>query len=59
MVENNDQFREINKKAYSQRQLKNMWDALKKEWKAWKKLKGEDTGLGWNPIKRTIDVSND
>ncbi|MBA0630579.1 hypothetical protein Godav_002662 [Gossypium davidsonii] len=20
---------------------------------------GEDTGLGWNPIKRTIDVSND
>ncbi|MBA0630582.1 hypothetical protein Godav_002662 [Gossypium davidsonii] len=33
-----------------------MWDALKKEWKAWKKLKGEDTGLGWNPIKRTIDI---
>ncbi|MBA0814643.1 hypothetical protein Gohar_020459 [Gossypium harknessii] len=29
------------------------------EWKAWKKLKGEDAGLGWNPIKRTIDVSND
>ncbi|MBA0750697.1 hypothetical protein Gogos_002092 [Gossypium gossypioides] len=46
-------------KAYSQRQLKNRWDALKKEWKAWKKLKGEDTGLGWNPIKRTVDASND
>ncbi|MBA0706323.1 hypothetical protein Golax_018440, partial [Gossypium laxum] len=41
-------------KAYSQRQLKNRWDALKKEWKAWKKLKSEDTGLWWNPIKRTI-----
>ncbi|PPS01184.1 hypothetical protein GOBAR_AA19479 [Gossypium barbadense] len=46
-------------KAFSQRQLKNRWDALKKEWKAWKKLKGEDTGLGWNPIKRTVDTSDD
>ncbi|MFQ6650475.1 hypothetical protein Gotur_022580 [Gossypium turneri] len=46
-------------KAFSQRQLKNRWDDLKKEWKAWKKLKGEDTGLGWNPIKRTVDASDD
>ncbi|PPS19385.1 hypothetical protein GOBAR_AA01184 [Gossypium barbadense] len=46
-------------KAFSQRQLKNRWDALKKEWKAWKKLKGEDTGLGWNPIKRTVDALDD
>ncbi|KAH1114911.1 hypothetical protein J1N35_008289 [Gossypium stocksii] len=48
-------------KAYTQRQLKNRWDALKKGWKAWKKLKGEDTdtGLEWNPIKRTIDASDD
>ncbi|MFQ6670605.1 hypothetical protein Gotur_035458 [Gossypium turneri] len=45
--------------AYSQRQLKNRWDALKKEWKAWKKLKDGDTGLGWNPIKRTVDASDD
>ncbi|MBA0607952.1 hypothetical protein Godav_020210, partial [Gossypium davidsonii] len=41
-------------KTYSQRKFKNRWDALKKEWKAWKKLKGKDTGLGWNPIKRTV-----
>ncbi|KAL1077753.1 hypothetical protein V6Z11_D10G116700 [Gossypium hirsutum] len=33
-------------KDFLQRQLKNRWDALKKEWKAWKKLKGEYTGLG-------------
>ncbi|MBA0760059.1 hypothetical protein Gotri_022848 [Gossypium trilobum] len=33
-------------KAYSQRQLKNRWDALKKEWKAWKKLKSEDRMIG-------------
>ncbi|KAL1062754.1 hypothetical protein V6Z11_D13G101200 [Gossypium hirsutum] len=46
-------------KAYSQRQFKNRWDALKKERKAWKKLKGRDTALGWNPIKRTIDAPDD
>ncbi|KAL1134372.1 hypothetical protein V6Z11_A12G099000 [Gossypium hirsutum] len=46
-------------KVYSQRKLKNRWDALKKEWKVWKKLEGEDTGLGWNPIKITVDASDD
>ncbi|KAH1047752.1 hypothetical protein J1N35_038536 [Gossypium stocksii] len=46
-------------KAFSQRQLKNRWDALKKEWKDWKKLKGEDTGLGWNPIKSIVDALDD
>ncbi|MBA0753660.1 hypothetical protein Gogos_019801 [Gossypium gossypioides] len=46
-------------KAYSQRPLKNRWDALKKSWKAWKKLKGRDISLGWNPIKRIIDASDD
>ncbi|PPS14155.1 hypothetical protein GOBAR_AA06409 [Gossypium barbadense] len=33
--------------------------ALSSEWKAWKKLKGKDIGLGWNPIKRTVDASDD
>ncbi|MBA0794641.1 hypothetical protein Gohar_018950 [Gossypium harknessii] len=44
MVGNNDQLRK---------------EQLKKEWKAWKKFKGKDIGLGWNPIKRTVDTSND
>ncbi|MFQ6660032.1 hypothetical protein Gotur_028689, partial [Gossypium turneri] len=52
-------FEKETRKGFSQTQLKNRWDALKKEWKAWKKLKGEDTGLGWNPIKRTVDASDD
>ncbi|PPE01705.1 hypothetical protein GOBAR_DD01287 [Gossypium barbadense] len=52
-------FKKETGKSFSQRQLKNRWDALKKEWKAWKKLKGEDTGLGWNLIKRTVDASDD
>ncbi|KAK8562533.1 hypothetical protein V6N12_010610 [Hibiscus sabdariffa] len=46
-------------KPYTQKQLKNRWDLLKKEWKLWKKLKEKDTGLGWNPIKGTVDASDD
>ncbi|KAH1098043.1 hypothetical protein J1N35_014964 [Gossypium stocksii] len=52
-------FEKETSKAYSQRQLENWWDALKKEWKAWKKLKDRDIGLGWNPIKRIVDASDD
>ncbi|KAL4302779.1 hypothetical protein GQ457_10G020880 [Hibiscus cannabinus] len=44
---------------YTQKQLKNRWDLLKKEWKVWKKLKEKDTDLGWNPIKGTIDASEE
>ncbi|KAK8583837.1 hypothetical protein V6N12_068095 [Hibiscus sabdariffa] len=46
-------------KPYTQRQLKNRWDLLKKEWKLWKKLKEKDTGLGWDHMKGTIDASED
>ncbi|KAK8999268.1 hypothetical protein V6N11_070444 [Hibiscus sabdariffa] len=46
-------------KSYTQKQLKNRWDILKKEWKLWKKLKEKDTGLGWNPIKGTVDASEE
>nr|KJB80684.1 hypothetical protein B456_013G110200 [Gossypium raimondii] len=40
-------FEKETSKAYSQRQLKKRWDTLKKEWKAWKKLKGRDTDDWW------------
>ncbi|XP_040967061.1 L10-interacting MYB domain-containing protein-like [Gossypium hirsutum] len=39
--------------------IKELLEGNRREWKAWKKLKGEDTGLGWNPIKRTVDASDD
>ncbi|KAL3502765.1 hypothetical protein ACH5RR_037214 [Cinchona calisaya] len=32
---------------------------MKKEWQLWNKLIGKETGLGWDPIKKTIDASND
>ncbi|MBA0638393.1 hypothetical protein Godav_024486 [Gossypium davidsonii] len=39
--------------------IKEILKGNRPEWKAWKKLKGEDTGLGWNPIKRTVDLPDD
>ncbi|KAE8684177.1 Zeta-carotene desaturase [Hibiscus syriacus] len=44
-------------KEYEKSQLKNRWDLLKKEWKLWKQLKGNDTCLGWDPNKNNLDTS--
>ncbi|KAL3527961.1 hypothetical protein ACH5RR_012617 [Cinchona calisaya] len=32
---------------------------MKKEWQLWNKLIGIETGLGWDPTKKTIDASDD
>ncbi|MBA0798075.1 hypothetical protein Gohar_008706 [Gossypium harknessii] len=39
--------------------IKEILKGNRPEWKASKKLKGRDTGLSWNAIKRTIDASDD
>ncbi|XP_020592742.1 L10-interacting MYB domain-containing protein-like [Phalaenopsis equestris] len=46
-------------REYDRLQMKNKWDQLKKDWKFWKDLKRGSTGLCWDPIKRTIDVSKE
>ncbi|XLU45858.1 hypothetical protein S245_040672, partial [Arachis hypogaea] len=30
-----------------------------KDWKNWKQLKGNETGLGWDSTKKTIDASEE
>ncbi|KAJ9135450.1 hypothetical protein P3X46_032632 [Hevea brasiliensis] len=35
-------------------QLRHKWDWMKDQWKMWKALKGNETGLGWDPIKGTV-----
>lgn len=40
-------------------QLKNKWDKLKEDFKAWRKLKLRQTGTGWNREKGTIDMDDD
>ncbi|XP_075655224.1 L10-interacting MYB domain-containing protein-like [Castanea sativa] len=44
---------------YEKDQLKNRWDVLKAEWRAWEKLKGLHTNLGWDVVKGTTDASDD
>jgi hypothetical protein len=54
-----DKFNEKTGKQYCYKQLKNKWDSLKKEWNIWKRLIGKETGLGWDPVKKTIDAPDD
>ncbi|WCJ37856.1 hypothetical protein M5689_018955 [Euphorbia peplus] len=39
-------------------QMRHKWDRMKLHWKLWSDLKGKETGLGWDPIKVTIDASD-
>ncbi|RYQ98632.1 hypothetical protein Ahy_B07g086397 [Arachis hypogaea] len=32
---------------------------MKREWGLWAKLKGKETGLGWDPIKKTMQANDD
>ncbi|XLU29717.1 hypothetical protein S245_065783 [Arachis hypogaea] len=32
---------------------------MKREWGLWAKLKGKETGIGWDSIKKTIQASDD
>ncbi|XLU23405.1 hypothetical protein S245_059471, partial [Arachis hypogaea] len=44
---------------YESKQFKNKWEAMKREWGLWAKLKGKETGLGWDPIKKTMQANDD
>jgi hypothetical protein len=54
-----NKFNEKTRKQYCYKQLKNKWDSLKKEWNIWKRLISKKTGLGCDPVKKTIDIPND
>ncbi|XP_065876160.1 L10-interacting MYB domain-containing protein-like [Euphorbia lathyris] len=44
---------------FTKDQMRHKWYSLKVHWKLWKDLKGKETGLGWDPIKGTIDASDE
>ncbi|XP_030936119.1 uncharacterized protein LOC115961252 [Quercus lobata] len=46
-------------KEYPRAKYKHKWDSLKKDWILWNKLKGGETGLGWDAAKGTIAATKE
>lgn len=53
------EFQKKTNLAYDKHKLKHKWDWMRIKWNLWKALKGEDTGLCWDPVKGTINASED
>ncbi|XP_024190818.2 L10-interacting MYB domain-containing protein-like [Rosa chinensis] len=49
-------FKELTGRDYDKRQLKNKWDSLKNDWKLWSSLLHKETGIGWDPTRKTVDA---
>nr|GMC89426.1 Myb/SANT-like DNA-binding domain protein [Ipomoea batatas] len=54
-----EEFEATAKRKIAHRSLKNKCDAMKKEWRTWKQLKREETGLGWDPSTHKISGSDE
>ncbi|KAK8289035.1 hypothetical protein V6Z12_D07G164100 [Gossypium hirsutum] len=52
-------FQAKTQKNYGKPQLKNKWDTLKKEWRLWRELLKESTGIGWCPSKKTVNATEE
>ncbi|KAL3746919.1 hypothetical protein ACJRO7_015800 [Eucalyptus globulus] len=51
-------FEELTGKKYDKQKIKSKWDNLKEDWKRWRSLLYNETGLGWDSRKKTIDASD-
>ncbi|XP_048130744.1 L10-interacting MYB domain-containing protein-like [Rhodamnia argentea] len=54
-----NKFEELRDKKYDKNQMKSKWDNLKEEYKRWRKLLLNETGLGWDARKKTIDANDE
>ncbi|KAI3782588.1 hypothetical protein L2E82_12639 [Cichorium intybus] len=46
-------------KSFDRKQLKNKWDTMKKEWKLYDRLMRAESGIGWDPVRNTIDAPDE
>ncbi|KAF5805135.1 putative Myb/SANT-like domain-containing protein [Helianthus annuus] len=46
-------------KDYTKLQLKNHWDSMKRDWKLYDRLMRIESGLGWDPVKKTINATSE
>ncbi|XP_052174288.1 L10-interacting MYB domain-containing protein-like [Diospyros lotus] len=51
-------FNEITWRCYDNKQLKNHWDSMKKEWTLFKQMIRGESGLGWDETKKTVMADN-
>ncbi|KAG8379110.1 hypothetical protein BUALT_Bualt07G0054000 [Buddleja alternifolia] len=52
-------FNEMTGKNYDYKQLRNHYDAMKKDWILFKKLMNKEMGVGWNAVKNSLDASDE
>ena len=52
-------FYSMTNREYEQKQLKNKWDILKKDWQLCTNLMRNEIVLGWDLVKQTITTSDE